>query len=113
MLSLACYSAEPLKRLQEQYSEDRLIVLSLDVTCPEACLNMKQSLLNKGIGTIDVLIANAGVGVSFDGILGTKPNDLTDTFKTNLFGTMNTVQVSDISYCCLIYCASDNVLDIQ
>lgn len=74
-------SASDLTGLQSTYS-DRLIVLPLDVTSVKSHQELKASLHSRGINTVDILVANAGIASFEDtSALTTTPDQVNAVFQ--------------------------------
>jgi NADP-dependent 3-hydroxy acid dehydrogenase YdfG len=85
-------SAHELTQLQSIY-RDRLLIFPLDVTSKDALENIRSEIRRKGIDTIDVCIANAGVASKnhpYDPAWTCPEDDLMKTFQTNTMGTLFT-----------------------
>jgi NAD(P)-dependent dehydrogenase (short-subunit alcohol dehydrogenase family) len=83
--------ADSLQSLLKEGHEDRLIILSLEVTSAESHDNLKAQLSAKNIHTIDILIANAGVNSR--GLASTCTVEaMRHDFETNVIGSMLTLQ---------------------
>lgn len=83
-----------LMKLVEANSE-RLLIFPLDTTLKTSHESLKASLLNSGINSIDILIANAGISNPahpVDPILSCSETDMMDVYRTNVVGTMFTLQ---------------------
>ena len=88
-------TAIELQSIAKGYTEDRLLILSMDTTSLESYKNAVESLKSKGISSIDVLIANAGIsnpGHPVDPVLTCSEKTMMDVFRTNCVGTMLTLQ---------------------
>jgi NAD(P)-dependent dehydrogenase (short-subunit alcohol dehydrogenase family) len=86
-------TAVDLNQLTSVYSEPRLVILPLDVTKKEALEDIRGVIRRKGIDTIDVCIANAGVASKnhpYDPAWTCPEDDLLNTFQTNTMGTLFT-----------------------
>lgn len=86
-------TAIELNHLQSIYPEPKLIILQLDVTNKEALEDIRGTIRKKGIDTIDVCIANAGVASKnhpYDPAWTCPEDDLMKTFQTNTMGTLFT-----------------------
>lgn len=88
-------SSEELKKLTEMYKEDRLLILPLDTTSAHSYKAAVDNLTAKGITSVDVLIANAGISNPdhpSDPILTCSTKTMMDVFETNCVGTLLTLQ---------------------
>jgi norsolorinic acid ketoreductase len=88
-------TSNELQALAKEYNEKKLLILPLDTTSADNYKNVVEHLKQKGITTIDVLIANAGITNPehpADPILTCSEKTMTDVFKTNCVGTMLTLQ---------------------
>lgn len=86
-------NAPNLTALKSLYSDERLVVLPLDVTSSESHTNLKNIVLQHGINSVDILIANAGILTREDNsALTTTSNHITSIFQTNVIGAMLTLQ---------------------
>lgn len=88
-------SAVELQRIAQEHTEDRLLILSLDTTSVDSYKSAVENLAAKGIDSIDVLIANAGISNPdhpSDPILTCSEKTMMDVFKTNCVGTLLTLQ---------------------
>lgn len=88
-------SSAELKKLSEVYKEDRLLILPLDTTSVDSYKTAVENLSSKGITSIDVLIANAGISNPdhpSDPILTCSTKTMMDVFETNCVGTLLTLQ---------------------
>jgi NAD(P)-dependent dehydrogenase (short-subunit alcohol dehydrogenase family) len=86
-------SAIELNQLAGVYPEPILVILPLDVTNNEALEDIRGVIRRKGIDTIDVCIANAGVASKnhpYDPAWTCPEDDLLNTFQTNTMGTLFT-----------------------
>lgn len=75
--------------------KSRLLVLPLEVTSPSSHDAVKQRLAAENVHSIDVLIANAGVisnDLQLDDFFGCTPDNLEFVWRTNVLGTMLTMQ---------------------
>ncbi|MGB2385783.1 MAG: SDR family oxidoreductase [Flavobacteriaceae bacterium] len=76
-------------RFPEKYKNSKFPIIKLDVTNPDSILNCIKELLNK-VTNIDVLINNAGVGIT--GPMEEIPmNEMKNNFETNLFGPIGMI----------------------
>ena len=81
---------DKLKTLEEKYS-NRLFPICFDVN-DESVLVEKIMQIKKGHGRLDVLVNNAGIMTgSVIGMISRK--EMQEVFDTNVFGTMNMIQV--------------------
>lgn len=88
-------SAKELQEIAKQFKEDRLLILPLDTTSADSYKTAVNFLKEKGIASIDVLIANAGISNPdhpSDPILTCSEKTMMDVFQTNCVGTMLTLQ---------------------
>ena len=82
-----------LNQLQQLYGEERLLILSLEVTSKEQLEDLRRVIRLKGIDTIDIVIANAGIASKnhpYDPAMTCPEDDLIKTFQTNTMGTLFT-----------------------
>ena len=81
-----------LRRLQQSYAKDRLLVLPLDTTSLEGHQTLVQCLsAEHGIDSVDVFIANAGISSPNHPVdpVQTCPSEvMMNVFRTNCVGTM-------------------------
>jgi NAD(P)-dependent dehydrogenase (short-subunit alcohol dehydrogenase family) len=71
------------------------MIFQLDVTSKDALENIRSEIRKKGVDTIDVCIANAGVASKnhpYDPAWTCPEDDLLKTFQTNTMGTLFTAQ---------------------
>lgn len=88
-------SAVELQEIVKEFKEDRLLILPLDTTSADSYRAAVDSLQKKGITSIDVLIANAGItnpDHPSNPILTCSEKTMMDVFQTNCVGTMLTLQ---------------------
>lgn len=88
-------TATELQKIAKGYAEDRLVILPLDTTSLDSYKNAVESLTSKGINSIDILIANAGISNPdhpADPVLTCSEKTMMDVFKTNCVGTLLTLQ---------------------
>ena len=88
-------TAEELQKIAKEHSADRLVILPLDTTSLDSYNGVVDSLTAKGIDSIDVLIANAGISSPnhpSDPILTCSEKVMMDVFRTNCVGTLLTLQ---------------------
>jgi NAD(P)-dependent dehydrogenase (short-subunit alcohol dehydrogenase family) len=92
-------NAPNLTALKGVYSDERLVVLPLDVTSSESHKNLKDNVVERGVSSIDILIANAGILIREDNSpLHTTSDQITTVFQTNVIGAMLTLQTfSDLT----------------
>lgn len=84
-----------LKELQTLYGEEKLVLLAHDVTSIDSHRLVKETLLNRNIKRIDVLVANAGISSKnhpVDPVLSCPIDDMSKLFETNVIGSMLTFQ---------------------
>lgn len=82
-----------LNSLLQLYGEKRILIFPLNVTSKESLENIRHEIRSKGIDTIDVAIANAGVASKnhpYDPAMTCPEDDLLNTFQTNTIGTLFT-----------------------
>ena len=81
-----------LRRLQQSYATNRLLVLPLDTTSLEGHQTLIQTLSTEhGIDSVDVFIANAGISSPnhpVDPVLTCPSEVMMNVFRTNCVGTM-------------------------
>eukprot|EP00602_Paraphysomonas_sp_CaronLab_P000991 CAMPEP_0185032778 /NCGR_PEP_ID=MMETSP1103-20130426/21171_1 /TAXON_ID=36769 /ORGANISM="Paraphysomonas bandaiensis, Strain Caron Lab Isolate" /LENGTH=200 /DNA_ID=CAMNT_0027568797 /DNA_START=192 /DNA_END=794 /DNA_ORIENTATION=+ len=65
----------------------------MDVSKKSSCDGLRETLNTKGIDSIDILIANAGIAPSRSSLLETTDEDMNSAFQTNVNGSMFTAQV--------------------
>lgn len=88
-------SARELQEIAKEFKEDRLLILPLDTTSADSYKTTVDCLQEKGIVSIDVLIANAGITNPehpSNPILTCSEKTMMDVFQTNCVGTMLTLQ---------------------
>lgn len=88
-------SAKELQEIAKEFKEDRLLILPLDTTSADSYKTTVDCLQEKGIVSIDVLIANAGITNPehpSNPILTCSEKTMMDVFQTNCVGTMLTLQ---------------------
>lgn len=88
-------TATELQSIAKGYTGDRLLILPMDTTSLESYKNAVESLKLKGISSIDVLIANAGISNPdhpADPVLTCSEKTMMDVFRTNCVGTLLTLQ---------------------
>lgn len=88
-------SASALQQLSQAFP-DRLTVLPLDVVSQQDHIALRDTLVQRGINSIDVVIANAGVnsvGLNGDPATKTPLPEMNRIFETNVLGVMNSFQV--------------------
>lgn len=88
-------SAKELQEIAKEFKEDRLLILPLDTTSADSYKTTVDCLQEKGIASIDVLIANAGITNPehpSNPILTCSEKTMMDVFRTNCVGTMLTLQ---------------------
>ncbi|PNQ72652.1 short-chain dehydrogenase/reductase [Hanstruepera neustonica] len=77
-------------RSPEKYSNNKFSIVGLDVTKPESIKNAVNHIIEKA-GKIDVLINNAGVGIT--GPIEEIPEaEIKNNFETNFFGPINVIK---------------------
>jgi NAD(P)-dependent dehydrogenase (short-subunit alcohol dehydrogenase family) len=84
--------ATELQTLQKNATEDRLLILPLEVNSTESHDNLKAQLSAQGITSIDILIANAGVLSMGQQASTATVEAMRNDFETNVIGTMLTLQ---------------------
>lgn len=84
-------TATQLTDLSATYSKERLLVVQLDTTSAESYKSALDDLTTAGVTSLDVLIANAGIGSWGDTLSSNAANAL-DVYNTNVVGSMLTVQ---------------------
>lgn len=70
-----------------------MVILPLDVTSKDELEEIRRVIRSKGIDTIDVAIANAGIASKnhpYDPAMSCPEDDLLKTFQTNTIGTLFT-----------------------
>jgi NAD(P)-dependent dehydrogenase (short-subunit alcohol dehydrogenase family) len=84
--------ATELQALKKNATEDRLLILPLEVNSTESHDNLKAQLSAQGITSIDILIANAGVLSTGQQASIATVEAMRNDFETNVVGTMLTLQ---------------------
>ncbi len=85
------YTVYGTSRNPEKYVEDTLFpLIKLDVTHPETILEAVHTIISQ-TGKIDVLINNAGVGITGP-IEETPDSEIKKAFDTNFFGPINVIK---------------------
>jgi NAD(P)-dependent dehydrogenase (short-subunit alcohol dehydrogenase family) len=81
-----------LQEIKKSHNDDRLLLFPLDVTSEESHSQLKSSLSQHGINSIDILYANAGVLSDFDIPSTCQIENLRKDFETNVVGSIMTLQ---------------------
>jgi NAD(P)-dependent dehydrogenase (short-subunit alcohol dehydrogenase family) len=84
--------ATKLQEMKKSHGDDRLLLFPLDVTSEESHSQLKSSLLQHGINSIDILHANAGVLSDRDIPSTCQIGNLRKDFETNVIGSILTLQ---------------------
>jgi norsolorinic acid ketoreductase len=84
-------AASSLQSLQRKGAEDRLVILPLEITSSESHKTVNSQLSTKGITSIDIVIANAGI-YSEEYATGCSVETMRSNFETNVIGSMLTLQ---------------------
>jgi len=92
-VALAARSRDKLDGLVEELGSDRALAVSCDVTDFASQQQAAKAAMER-FGSIDVVLANAGVGASGSGTAGGKPEEWDKMVRTNVLGVMYTVKAT-------------------
>ncbi len=88
-------TATALHDLVKVHGEERVMILPLDVTDHNQHIALRETLRQRGVNAIDVVVANAGVnsvGLRGDPATTTPDAEMNRVFQTNVIGVMHTLQ---------------------